>query len=136
MTELYGRLVPAPWRRQMERRRERVTGLARRRVLTEPGRVLRESTRRLDDGARAPARRRAHAITGSWPTASELATNALSSQHPLARISNGAAVLAQLRGRLAASASHRAKVSRHRFAPRWGVSSRSRRSRCWGAATA
>ncbi len=45
----------------------------------------------------------------------ELATNALSSQHPLARISNGAAVLAQLRGRLGASASHRAKVSRHRF---------------------
>jgi exodeoxyribonuclease VII large subunit len=83
-------------------------------VLTEPGRVLREWTRRLDDGAaRLQAAARAH--HRGLAHRAELATNALSSQHPLARISHGAAVLAQLRGRLAASASHRAKASRHRF---------------------
>src|SRR5882724_2284822 len=113
VTELYGRLCLG-MARQLAHRRERVSGLARRRVLTEPGRVLRERTRRLDDGAarlHAAARHQHRALAHR----AELATNALSSQHPLARISNGSAVLAQLRGRLAASASHRAKVSRHRF---------------------
>ena len=113
VTELYGRLCLA-MTRQMDLRRERVDGLARRRVLTEPSRVLREWTRRLDDGAaRLQAAARAH--HRGLAHRAELATNALSSQHPLARISHGAAVLAQLRGRLAASASHRAKASRHRF---------------------
>ena len=100
---------------QMARRRERVASLLRRRVLTEPSRALREWTRRLDEAqaglataARAHQRMLRHRV--------ELATNALSSQHPLARISHGAAVLAQLRGRLAASATHRAKHSRHRLA--------------------
>ena len=100
---------------QMARRRERVASLLRRRVLTEPARALREWTRRLDEAqaglataARAHQRMLRHRV--------ELATNALSSQHPLARISHGAAVLAQLRGRLAASATHRAKHSRHRLA--------------------
>ena len=100
---------------QMGRRRERVASLLRRRVLTEPSRTLREWTRRLDEAqaglataARAHQRMLRHRV--------ELATNALSSQHPLARISHGAAVLAQLRGRLAASATHRAKHSRHRLA--------------------
>ena len=113
VTELYGRLCLG-MARQLAHRRERVSGLARRRVLTEPGRVLRELTRRLDDGAarlHAAARHQHRALAHR----AELATNALSSQHPLARISNGSAVLVQLRGRLAASASHRAKVSRHRF---------------------
>ncbi len=100
---------------QMARRRERVASLLRRRVLTEPSRALREWTRRLDEAqaglataARGHQRMLRHRV--------ELATNALSSQHPLARISHGAAVLAQLRGRLAASATHRAKHSRHRLA--------------------
>jgi exodeoxyribonuclease VII large subunit len=100
---------------QMARRRERVASLLRRRVLTEPARALREWTRRLDEAqaglataARAHQRMLRHRV--------ELSTNALSSQHPLARISHGAAVLAQLRGRLAASATHRAKHSRHRLA--------------------
>ena len=44
-----------------------------------------------------------------------LATNTLSSLHPLARISQGVAVLAQLRGRLVAAGSHSVKASRHRF---------------------
>ena len=100
---------------QMERRRERVELLARRRVLTDPTRPLRDLHRRVDDvalrlraAARASHRHVAHRV--------ELATNALSSLHPLARISHGAAVLTQLRGRLASSAASRAKVSRHRLA--------------------
>ena len=113
VNDLYERLCLG-MARQMDLRRERVSGLARRRVLTEPGRVLREWTRRLDDGAaRLHAAARAH--HRGLAHRAELATNALSSQHPLARISSGAAVLAQLRGRLGASASHRATVSRHRF---------------------
>jgi len=44
-----------------------------------------------------------------------LATNALSSLHPLARISQGRAVLAQLGGRLVAAGGHSLKASRHRF---------------------
>src|SRR5262249_48179203 len=45
----------------------------------------------------------------------EMATNTLSSLHPLARISQGVAVLAQLRGRLLAAGGHHIKTSRHRF---------------------
>jgi len=114
VTDGYARLKAA-MAGQMERRRERVEFLARRRVLTDPTRPLRDLNRRVDDlglrlraAARASHRHVAHRV--------ELATNALSSLHPLARISHGAAVLAQLRGRLASSASHRAKVSRHRLA--------------------
>ena len=114
LVDLHDRLRQA-MAAQMERRRERVASLARRRVLTEPGRALREWTRRLDEAqtglagaVRAHQRMLRHRV--------ELATNALSSQHPLARISHGAAVLTQLRGRLAASATHRAKHSQHRLA--------------------
>jgi exodeoxyribonuclease VII large subunit len=114
LVDLHDRLQQA-MASQLERRRERLAALARRRVLTEPGRALREWTRRLDEAqtglaaaVRGHQRMLRHRV--------ELATNALSSQHPLARISHGAAVLAQLRGRLAASATHRAKHSRHRLA--------------------
>ena len=100
---------------QLERHRERVEALARRRVLTDPARALRDHHRRVDDlrgrlAAAARGRRRelAHRV--------ELATNALSSLHPLARITHGRAVLGQLQERLAAAASHRAKVSQHTFA--------------------
>jgi exodeoxyribonuclease VII large subunit len=113
LAELHDRLKQAI-ALQMERRRERLKTLARRRVLTEPGRALREWTRRLDEAqaglhaaVRAHHRLLLHRV--------ELKTNALSSQHPLARISHGAAVLAQLRGRLATSATHRAQDSRHRL---------------------
>ena len=44
-----------------------------------------------------------------------LATNALRSLNPVARIANGTVLLAQLRGRLASAAVYRVKVSRHRF---------------------
>jgi exodeoxyribonuclease VII large subunit len=45
-----------------------------------------------------------------------LATGALRSRNPLARIAGGAALLGQLRGRLIASAAHSMKASRSRFA--------------------
>jgi exodeoxyribonuclease VII large subunit len=99
---------------QVARRRERLEALGRRRVLTEPGRALRDLHRRLDDAAgrlRAAMRDRhrgaAHRLA--------LARGTLSSLHPLARIAHGRAVLEQLQGRLAAAASHRARVSRHRL---------------------
>jgi exodeoxyribonuclease VII large subunit len=99
----------------IERHRERVDALARRRGFTDPARALRDHHRRVDElrarlAAAARGRRRELAHRA------ELATNALSSLHPLARISHGRAVLGQLRGRLTAAASHRAKLAEHRFA--------------------
>jgi exodeoxyribonuclease VII large subunit len=82
---------------------EEGVGLARR-----CARYLDEAHTGLSAAVRAHQRMLRHRV--------ELATNALSSQHPLARISHGAAVLVQLRGRLVASATHRAKHSRHRLA--------------------
>src|SRR6266545_133044 len=111
--ELYARLGQA-MRGQVERGRERSLYLARRRVLTDPARALREWHRRVDDlalrlraGVRGNHRLAAHRVA--------LATNTLSSLHPLARISQGVAVLAQLRGRLLATGGHSIKASRHRF---------------------
>ena len=114
VVELNGRLRQA-MTAQVERYRERVDALARRRVFTDPARVLRDHHRRVDDlrgrlatAARGRRREFTHRVG--------LATNALSSLHPLARISHGRAVLGQLRGRLTAAAAHRAKISEHRFA--------------------
>ena len=114
VADLSARLVQE-MRGQMERRRERVEAVARRRVLTDPARALRDRHRRVDElrgrlagAARVSHRRVQHRV--------ELATTALSSLHPLARISNGRAVLGQLRERLVSTAFHRAKESRHRFA--------------------
>jgi len=111
--ELYARLGQA-MRGQVERGRERSLYLARRRVLTDPARALREWHRRVDDlalrlraGVRGNHRLAAHRVA--------LATNTLSSLHPLARISQGVAVLAQLRGRLLAAGGHSIKASQHRF---------------------
>jgi exodeoxyribonuclease VII large subunit len=101
-------------RGQVERGRERSLFFARRRVLTDPARALREWHRQVDDlalrlraGVRGNHRLAAHRVA--------LATNTLSSLHPLARISQGVAVLAQLRGRLLAAGGHSIKASRHRF---------------------
>ncbi len=99
---------------QVERGRERLELLLRRRVLTNPERALAEWQRRLEDlsarlafGLRATRQHTAHRVA--------LATNALRSLSPVARIATGAALLAQLRGRLASAAAHSAKASRHRF---------------------
>jgi exodeoxyribonuclease VII large subunit len=114
VTALHARLTQAMGV-QMTRRRERLALVAGRRVLTEPERALRDHHRRLDDlrgrlhaGARAQHRHVGHRVS--------LATNALKSLHPLARISSNAAVLVQLRGRLRSAAAHRAAGARHRVA--------------------
>ncbi|MBF8287936.1 MAG: exodeoxyribonuclease VII large subunit [Candidatus Rokubacteria bacterium] len=95
--------------------RERVDFLSRRRVLTDPARALRDLHRRLDElqgrlrlGLRSSQRQVRHRVA--------LATGALRSRNPLARIAAGTALLGQLRGRLIASAAHSLKASRSRFA--------------------
>ena len=71
--------------------------LRRRRVLTDPARALRDLHRRLDElqgrlrlGLRSSQRQVRHRVA--------LATGALRSRNPLARIAGGAALLAQLQG--------------------------------------
>jgi exodeoxyribonuclease VII large subunit len=113
LVDLYHRLEQAMHAR-VEQGRERTLFLARRRVLTDPARALRDWHRRVDDqsvrlraAVRSHRRQIAHRLT--------LATNVLSSLHPLARISQGQAVLGQLRGRLVAAGGHSIKASHHRF---------------------
>jgi len=99
---------------RLARERARVDSVARRRVLTDAARALRELYRRVDDltarltrGVHAGRRQAAHRVS--------LARNALRSLNPVARIATGTTLLSQLRGRLASAAGHRAKASRHRF---------------------
>lgn len=99
---------------RLERERERVEALGKRRVLTDAARALRDLYRRVDD----LTTRLARAVRGSERQAAHrlsLARNALRSLNPVARIANGTVLLAQLRGRLASAAVHSVKVSRHRF---------------------
>ena len=113
VVELYQSLKQVMAER-LERERERVEVLARRRVLTDAARALRDWLRRLDElttrlalAARGRERQAHHRLS--------LARNALRSLNPVARIANGVVLLAQLRGRLHSAATHGAKVSRHRF---------------------
>jgi exodeoxyribonuclease VII large subunit len=113
LVDLYERLVQA-MRSRAEHARARTLSLTRRRALTDAARPLRDRHLRVDELAvrlrvamRSHRRHLAHRVA--------LATNALSSLHPLARISHGRVVLTQLRGRLVASGGHGVTVSRHRF---------------------
>jgi exodeoxyribonuclease VII large subunit len=99
---------------RLARERERVEALGKRRVLTDAARALRDLYRRVDE----LTARLTRAVRGSERQATHrlsLATNALRSLNPVARIANGTVLLAQLRGRLASAAVHSVKVSRHRF---------------------
>jgi exodeoxyribonuclease VII large subunit len=99
---------------RLARERERVEALGKRRVLTDATRALRDLYRRVDE----LTARLTRAVRGSERQATHrlsLATNALRSLNPVARIANGMVLLAQLRGRLASAAVHSVKVSRHRF---------------------
>ena len=114
LVDLYARLKQAVTA-EVAGYRERVEFLSRRRVLTDPARALRDLHRRLDElqgrlrlGLRSSQRQIRHRVA--------LATGALRSRNPLARIAGGAALLGQLRGRLIASAAHSLKASRSRFA--------------------
>jgi exodeoxyribonuclease VII large subunit len=113
LVDLYESLKQAMAGR-LDRERERVDALAKRRVLTDAARALRDLHRRLDDlaarltlGVRGSQRQVAHRLS--------LARNALRSLNPVARIASGTALLSQLRGRLASAAVNRVKASRHRF---------------------
>ena len=107
---LYDRMKRAIGHR-IRRHREQVEFLARRRVLTDPARPVRDLERRLDDltarlsagltGARREARHRAL-----------LATKSLLSQSPLARISNVAQLVDQVGGRLEAAVARRMERAR------------------------
>ena len=114
LVDLYARLKQAVTA-EVAAYRERVLFLSRRRVLTDPARALRDLHRRLDElqgrlrlGLRSSQRQIRHRVA--------LATGALRSRNPLARIASGAELLVQLRGRLIASAAHSLKASRSRFA--------------------
>ncbi len=99
---------------RLERDRERVEVLGKRRVLTDAARALRDLYRRVDE----LTSRLTRAVRGSERQATHrlsLARNALRSLNPVARIANGTVLLAQLRGRLASAAVHSVKVSQHRL---------------------
>jgi exodeoxyribonuclease VII large subunit len=113
LVDAYDRLGQA-MRSRVDHERGRLLSLARRRVLTDPARALHDLHRRIDElGVRLRTAARAHRRHVAHRLA--LLTNTLSSLHPLARISHGRAVLAQLRGRLVSAGGHGMKVSRHRF---------------------
>ena len=114
LVDLYARLKQAVTA-DVTAQRERLQFLARRRVLTDPARALRDLYRRLDDlqgrlrlGLRAGQRQIRHRLA--------LLTQALSARNPAARISADVALLGQLRGRLVSGAAHGVQASRARFA--------------------
>src|SRR5216684_95898 len=114
LVDLYARLKQAVTA-DVTAQRERLQFLARRRVLTDPARALRDLYRRLDDlqgrlrlGLRAGQRQVRHRLA--------LLTQALSAKNPASRIAADTALLGQLRGRLVSAAAHGVKASRARFA--------------------
>jgi len=114
LVDLYARLKQAVTA-DVTAQRERLQFLARRRVLTDPARALRDLYRRLDDlqgrlrlGLRAGQRQVRHRLA--------LLTQALSARNPAARISADVALLGQLRGRLVSGAAHGVQAARARFA--------------------
>jgi exodeoxyribonuclease VII large subunit len=114
LVDLYARLKQA-MTADVTAQGERLQFLARRRVLTDPARALRDLYRRLDDlqgrlrlGLRAGQRQIRHRLA--------LLTQALSARNPAARISADVALLGQLRGRLVSGAAHGVQASRARFA--------------------
>ncbi|HSL50694.1 MAG TPA: exodeoxyribonuclease VII large subunit, partial [Candidatus Deferrimicrobiaceae bacterium] len=113
LCDLYDTLKQAMADR-LDRERERVDALAKRRVLTDAARALRDLHRRLDELSTrvSLAVRRRRQDAGHRVS---LARNALRSLNPVARIANGTALLSQLRGRLGSAAGHHVKASRHRF---------------------
>ena len=114
LVDLYARLKQAVVA-DVAAQRERLEFLARRRVLTDPARALRDLYRRLDElqgrlrlGLRAGQRQVRHRLA--------LLTQALSAKNPASRIATDTALLGQLRGRLVSAAAHGVMASRARFA--------------------
>jgi exodeoxyribonuclease VII large subunit len=113
LADLGGRL-----RRVMARallaQRERLARTAGRRVLTDPGRPLRELQRRLDD-ARGRLRQAALTTLARREHRLELAARDLRSLSPVARALNGRRALTNLEARLERGIHGRLDRARHRF---------------------
>src|SRR5262245_34018531 len=99
--------------RRVERQRERLESLIRRRPLTDPGRPLRdlarrvdEARRRLEHGMTAALRRTGHRV--------ELATRALRSASPVARAARDRRQLAHLETRLSSEMARTLAKAQHR----------------------
>jgi exodeoxyribonuclease VII large subunit len=113
LRDLHHRLVRA-FRRRLEGSRERLGVHARRRVLTDPSRPLRDAHRRLDDLAgRLRAGLVANRRSGAHRLA--LATQRLHSSTPAVRISSGRGRLGQLWSRLGAGTRRSLDRSQQRF---------------------
>lgn len=113
LSDFHDRLIRS-MRQRIERPRDLVEALARRRVLTDPARPIRDLQRRVDD----LTFRLATGLSGCESRARQrvlMATNFLCSRTPLARIADGARLLDQLHGRLRAGAAHAVERSRHRL---------------------
>ena len=113
LADLHGRL-----RRVMARtlaaQRDRLQRTLGRRVLTDPGRPLRELERRLDD-ARARLRHAALAALDRRAHRVELAERGLRALSPVARTLNGRRALIDLQGRLERGMYRNVDRARHRL---------------------
>jgi exodeoxyribonuclease VII large subunit len=110
---LHQRLARAA-RARLERQRARLDGAARRRVLTDPARALRDLERRVDD---ATARLR-HAMTAALRRAGhrvELATRGLRAASPVARAAGNRRQLEHLQARLDGARGRLLVPARHRL---------------------
>ncbi len=111
--DLRSRLIRSVSQR-VERHQAVLDALVRRRVLMDPARPLRDLHRRMDDLSLGLAA----GLRGCGARARQrmlLATNALYSRTPLARIVAGARLAEQLEGRLRVGAAHAVERSRHRL---------------------
>jgi exodeoxyribonuclease VII large subunit len=100
--------------RLVDRQRERLDTMRRRRVLTDPRRPLHDLERRVDD-ARARLRHAALAAFGRARHRVELAARALRAASPVARTLDDRRQLTHLRGRLDAGMARTLTAVTHRF---------------------
>jgi exodeoxyribonuclease VII large subunit len=100
--------------RTLTTHRQRLTRVQDRRVLTDPGRPLRDLARRLDD-ARLRLRQAALAALGRGEHRVALATRGLRALSPVARARNGRRALIDLEGRLQRGAHGVLDRARHRL---------------------
>ena len=113
VVDLQNRLVLA-MRRRLVHSRDRVEALARRRVLTDPARPLRELERRVDD-ARARLRRAMAATMRRTAHRMELASTALRARSPFVRVKEDRRRLDAARLALRATMDRGVVEARHRL---------------------
>jgi exodeoxyribonuclease VII large subunit len=101
--------------RRLERDGERVAALARRRVLTDPHRPLRDLARRVDD-ARARLLRAGDAVLARSAHRLDVATAAVRAGNPVAKLVKSQHRLEGLRGRLHAGTARVLDRSQHQVA--------------------